>query len=167
MLDIYLHVIVCLVSVPPVNEPYGFLGLFDDIIFGASAIFDDIYLVRSLIESDAFSLFASGLLQARLPFLFTYQCWEVFVLKHRSNHLWTFNPCWAVEGHPRVVQDLFGQLLLVFVSVGHRSQEWRALVGEIAHSVDLDASNDGGNAVRVYTFYPLMLHQYQKVVGSN
>lgn len=168
MLDIYLHVIVCLVSVPPVNEPYGFFGLFDDIIFGAPAIFDDIYFVGALIESDAFSLPASaGAFEARLAFLCVDQCWEVFVLKHRSNHLWTFNPCWTVKGHAGIVQDLFGQLVLVLVSVGHRSQEWRSLVGEIAHSVDLDASNDGGNAVRVYTFCTPMFHQYQKVVGSN
>ena len=149
------------------NEPYGFLGLFDDIIFGTSTCFDDIYLVRSLIESYAFSLFAPGLLQARLAFLCTDQCWEVFVLKHWSNHLWTFNPCWPVEGHARVVQYLFGELLFVFVSVGHGSQEWRALVGEIAHTVDLYASNDGGDAVCVYTIDLLMFHQYQKVVWPN
>lgn len=159
-----------LVSVTPVNEPYGFFGLFDDIILGvlfAPAIFDDIYLVRPLIESDAFSFFTPGLLQARLAFLCAHQCWEVFVSKHWSNHLWTLNPCWTVECHAGIVQDLFGQLLLVLVSVGHRSQEWRALVGEIAHTVDLDASNDGGNAVRVYTVDLLMFHQYQKVVWPN
>ena len=149
------------------NEPYGFLGLVDDIIFGAPASFDDVYFVRALIESYSFSLFVPGLLQARLAFLCTHQCWEVFVLKQWSNHLWTFNPRWPVEGHARVVQYLFGQLLLVLVSVGHRSQEWRALVGEIAHAIDFDASNDGGDAVRVYAFCTPMFHEYQKVVGPN
>ena len=134
----------CLVSFSPVNEPYGFLGAFNDLaifyIVFACAIFDDVYFVWSLIESNPFSFgWLSGLFEARLAFQSRprCQCWKVFVLKHWSNDLFTLNPCWPVEGHAGIVQYLFGQLLLVLVSVGHRSQEWRTFVGEIAHSVDL------------------------------
>lgn len=147
------------------NEPYGFFGFFDDII-DASAIFDDVYFVWALIESNTFP-FAWFRLETRLTLLCTHQCWKIFVLKHWAYDLWAFNPCWTVEGHAGIVQYLLRQLLLVLVSVGHRSQERRTLVGEIAHPVDLDASNNGGNAIRVYTIDLLMFHQYQKVVWPN